>query len=140
MALVLGTFTEYVLCNRDYGLQFQTKKEEGTIIYITKLFMRFSLALLPGVCLFTVVLFASLPVSAITINEFPVPPANSSPARVTAGADSNLWFAETAGNKIGQVTQNDPTVVSTMTEWGMVIMNVLCGGSSIYLFRRRRAV
>src|SRR4029077_12946490 len=38
-----------------------------------------------------------------TITEFPIPTANSSPYGITAGPDGNLWFVETAANKIGEI-------------------------------------
>src|SRR5205823_8896240 len=34
--------------------------------------------------------------------EFAVPTAASQPSGITAGPDGNVWFAETAGNKIGR--------------------------------------
>jgi streptogramin lyase len=40
---------------------------------------------------------------AVTINEFPVPTADSAPGSITTGPDGNLWFTETSGNKIGQI-------------------------------------
>ena len=41
---------------------------------------------------------------AVTMNEFPVPTANSTPFRITLGPDGNLWFTEYSGNKIGRIT------------------------------------
>ena len=49
-------------------------------------------------------LFAALPANAATITEFPVPTAGSDPLVITAGPDSNLWFTEYKGNKIGRIT------------------------------------
>src|SRR6266487_2029527 len=42
--------------------------------------------------------------AAGTITEFPTPTANSGPVGITAGPDGNLWFTETATNKIGRIT------------------------------------
>jgi uncharacterized repeat protein (TIGR01451 family) len=39
----------------------------------------------------------------VTINEFPVPTANSSPQGITVGPDGNLWFAEPTASQIGQI-------------------------------------
>ena len=41
---------------------------------------------------------------AAQIVEFPVPTAGSRPYTIVAGADGNLWFTESIGNKIGRVT------------------------------------
>jgi streptogramin lyase len=46
------------------------------------------------------------------ITEFPLPNPNSSPVRITAGPDGNLWFTEFGGNSIGRIT---PT--GTITEF-----------------------
>src|SRR5215471_9576997 len=43
-------------------------------------------------------------VSAQEILEFPVPTPASAPAGIAAGPDGSLWFAESAGNKIGRIT------------------------------------
>jgi virginiamycin B lyase len=43
--------------------------------------------------------------AALTITEFSVPTAPSSPVGVTAGPDGNLWFTDSGGTgKIGKVT------------------------------------
>src|SRR6266702_918325 len=42
--------------------------------------------------------------AAGTITEFSTPTANSGPVGITAGPDGNLWFTETATNKIGRIT------------------------------------
>jgi len=42
--------------------------------------------------------------AATKIEEYPVPTADSAPAGITAGPDGNLWFTESAGNKIGMIT------------------------------------
>src|SRR5439155_24402895 len=39
-----------------------------------------------------------------SIREFTVPTANSWPVSITAGSDGNLWFTESLGNNIGQIT------------------------------------
>jgi streptogramin lyase len=74
-----------------------------------KLFMRFSMAMLLGFSFFTAVSVASLSADivtndAVTINEFPIPTAGSSPNSIAAGPDGNLWFTESDGNKIGRIT------------------------------------
>jgi len=38
-----------------------------------------------------------------TIKKFTVPTAKSLPSGITVGADGNIWFSETAGNKIGRL-------------------------------------
>jgi len=56
---------------------------------------------------FSVLVFSSVmpqAVSAITINEYPVPTAGSNPFRIAAGSDCNLWFTEYDSNKIGKIT------------------------------------
>lgn len=40
---------------------------------------------------------------ALTINEFPVPTADSFPNGITAGPDGEIWFTEQAANKIGRI-------------------------------------
>lgn len=56
------------------------------------------------------VLVAGLPVTAAVatppddIIEYVVPTPASGPLGITAGPDGNLWFTETAGNKIGRIT------------------------------------
>ena len=83
-------FHRSVFCGRDYGLMSQTQKKERTVMSTIKLFMRFSLVLLSGFSLLAVVLFAALPANAATINEFPIPTADSKPEFITAGPDGNL--------------------------------------------------
>jgi len=39
-----------------------------------------------------------------TIKKFPVPTAKSLPSGITVGDDGNIWFSETAGNKIGRLS------------------------------------
>jgi uncharacterized protein (TIGR03437 family) len=39
-----------------------------------------------------------------TIVEYPIPTSGSSPLGITAGPDGNMWFVETAANKIGKIT------------------------------------
>jgi streptogramin lyase len=41
---------------------------------------------------------------AQTFTEFTIPTAASSPVDIVAGPDGNLWFTESAGNKIGRIT------------------------------------
>ena len=41
---------------------------------------------------------------AVTIQEFPIPTPASHPFGMTAGADGNLWFTESAADKIGRIT------------------------------------
>jgi len=47
-----------------------------------------------------------------TIIEYPIPTSGSRPQGITAGPDGNLWFVETAANKIGKVT-----TAGTITEY-----------------------
>src|SRR5436190_24238414 len=56
-----------------------------------------------ALALVLVALFAS-PVAAVTITEFPITTAASSPRAITAGPDGNLWFTEFFGNRIGRIT------------------------------------
>jgi streptogramin lyase len=54
---------------------------------------------------FVVFLFLAASVSAQTITEFPLPTTGSSPWRITAGPDGNLWFTEFIYNSsIGRIT------------------------------------
>ncbi|HAM51704.1 MAG TPA: hypothetical protein DCP92_13855 [Nitrospiraceae bacterium] len=57
--------------------------------------------------LFPAILFLALSMAHIagadTINEFTVPKASTGPFGSTTGPDGNLWFAENAGNNIGQI-------------------------------------
>src|ERR1700722_1323955 len=39
-----------------------------------------------------------------TIVEYPIPTSGSSPLGIPPGPDGNLWFVETAANKIGKIT------------------------------------
>jgi len=39
-----------------------------------------------------------------TIVEYPIPTSGSYPQGITAGPDGNLWFVETAANKIGKIS------------------------------------
>ncbi len=39
-----------------------------------------------------------------TIIEYPLPTAAATPAGITTGPDGNLWFTESAANKIGTIT------------------------------------
>ncbi len=49
-------------------------------------------------------LLASLPANAVTTLEFMIPTPASFPYGITAGPDGNIWFTESAGNKIGRIT------------------------------------
>lgn len=42
--------------------------------------------------------------STATINEYTIPTGSSAPTSITGGSDSNLWFTENSGNKIGKIT------------------------------------
>lgn len=44
------------------------------------------------------------PLSAQTIDEFPISTANSKPQCIAPGSDGNLWFTETGASKIGKIT------------------------------------
>jgi streptogramin lyase len=59
---------------------------------------------------------APAPLGAFT--EFTIPTANSGPLGIAAGADGNLWFTETNGDKIGRIT---PT--GTITEFTIPTAN-----------------
>src|SRR5882724_2268244 len=41
---------------------------------------------------------------AVSIKEYSIPTAKSSPQRIALGPDGNLWFTEGSGNKIGRIT------------------------------------
>ena len=49
-------------------------------------------------------LLATATPAAAAFSEFPITTPASSPAEITRGPDGNLWFTETAGNKIGRIT------------------------------------
>jgi virginiamycin B lyase len=59
--------------------------------------------------------------SAITsgITTFPLPTQSSSPGGITAGPDGNLWFTESATNKIGRITPG-----GSITEFRLI---AICG-------------
>ena len=59
---------------------------------------------------------APAPLGAFT--EFTIPTANSGPLGIAAGADGNVWFTETNGDKIGRIT---PT--GTITEFTIPTAN-----------------
>jgi len=46
----------------------------------------------------------TFPSAQITLNEYPIPTANSSPFYIITGADGNMWFTEHQGNKIGRIS------------------------------------
>ena len=52
---------------------------------------------------------------AVTVNEFPVPTANSAPLGITAGPDGNLWFTEQHGSAIGQINPTTHSVTEFPT-------------------------
>ena len=41
---------------------------------------------------------------SLSVAEFSIPTANSTAFSITAGADGNIWFTETGGNKIGRIS------------------------------------
>jgi streptogramin lyase len=47
---------------------------------------------------------AASPAAGQAITEFAIPTQGSSPQEITVGPDRALWFAESAGNKIGRIT------------------------------------
>jgi streptogramin lyase len=49
---------------------------------------------------------------SLSVTEFPIPTANSTPFSITAGPDGNIWFTETGGNKIGRIS-----LAGTITEF-----------------------
>jgi streptogramin lyase len=60
----------------------------------------------PALLLTVAAVIAALPAAAATgsIDEYPVPTANSGPVSIVTGPDGNLWFTEISANKIGRVT------------------------------------
>src|SRR5260370_14583492 len=42
--------------------------------------------------------------SGVSITEFPIPTAASSPVGIASGPDGNLWFTESGVNNIGRIT------------------------------------
>jgi virginiamycin B lyase len=52
--------------------------------------------------------------SGTLLHEYSVPTANSLPYGITVGSDGNLWFTESAGNKIGRLTPG-----GTITEFSV---------------------
>jgi hypothetical protein len=40
---------------------------------------------------------------SVTINEFPIPRANSGPTGITAGPDGNLWFTNSTQGQVGEI-------------------------------------
>jgi streptogramin lyase len=55
--------------------------------------------------------------------EFDVPTANSMPQAITAGPDGNIWFAETAGSKIGRAVLADGGHSVTFQEFALPLAN-----------------
>jgi virginiamycin B lyase len=52
---------------------------------------------------------------ALTINEFPVPSANSAPLGIASGPDGNLWFSEQFASKIGQINPTTHAIAEFST-------------------------
>jgi len=68
--------------------------------------------------LFVMIVFLFLAISmksafALTISEFAIPTASSTPQAIAAGPDGNLWFTEYGGVKIGKITP-----AGVFTEYG----------------------
>jgi streptogramin lyase len=61
---------------------------------------------------------ALLALAQPTITEYPLPTASSNPTAITKGSDGNLWFIETAANKLGRIT-----TVGTITEFAIPTPN-----------------
>jgi streptogramin lyase len=76
----------------------------------TTMLLKISFKRLAGFCtvfsvlIISCLLFAALPVSAVTINEYLIPGININPNGITLGVDGNIWFNETGTNNIGQIT------------------------------------
>jgi uncharacterized protein (TIGR03437 family) len=62
-----------------------------------------TLPLLAGVSAKIAVSLTVLPAQSL-IQEYAMPTANSQPLCIAAGPDGNLWFTESAANKIGKIT------------------------------------
>lgn len=52
---------------------------------------------------FLIVSFLLTSAYAISVNEYPIPTANSSPFQIMAGVDGHLWFTESTGGKIARI-------------------------------------
>ena len=76
----------------------------------------------PSSAIILSLLLAARPAGAdlnFTINEFPLPPADSAPPRITAGPDGNLWFTERGANQIGRITPDgEVTEFAVPTAYG----------------------
>ena len=68
-------------------------------------------------------LCGSIPATAQTITEFPIPTAGSVPSWMAAGPDGAIWFVETAGNKIGRITS-----AGVVTEYAIPTANSMPQG------------
>ena len=50
-----------------------------------------------------------------TATEFPIPTSGSAPSGIAPGPDGNLWYAELAPDKIGQVATSGTTLTESST-------------------------
>jgi virginiamycin B lyase len=74
------------------------------------------------------------------ITEYPIPTANSMPRGIATGPDGNLWFVESAGNKIAKLgIVTAATVVPALSRSAMLILfAVLLSCGLVQLHRKRR--
>jgi len=56
----------------------------------------------------------------LTLTEFPLATASAFPNSITSGPDGNLWFTESAANKIGRISPQSP---HTITEFPLATTN-----------------
>lgn len=107
---------------------------------MSKLFVRFSLAVLLGSSFFSAA--AGLPVIAngagfdaelspsLTINEFTIPTANALPNAITSGPDGNLWFTYSwnqSYSKIGRITTSGVISEFTLPQNGLNMPGIAAG-------------
>ncbi len=75
-----------------------------------------------------VLLGAGTAYAQLTVQEFPIPTPNSTPAHIAAGPDGALWFTEHASGQVGRVTVN-----GSFTEFSVAAVgtqpNAIVGGS-----------
>jgi len=73
------------------------------------------------------------------ITEVAIPTAESHPAGIAAGPDGGIWFTELSGEKIGELLE--PTLVPTLSGWGLLALALLlgCVGVAVWRGRLRRA-
>ncbi len=81
---------------------------------------------LSGVVIAISIFLASAVGAQVAISEWGVPTANSQPSNLAVDPSGNLWFTETAGNKIGKINQNgvfQEFDVSTANSqpWGVIV-------------------